>query len=218
MTIQLLKLKNTEIQRQLALEESLLRSDNRFFVIIGTDLPRAIVMGSSQKKEEVIHLDKAQENQFPIVQRYSAGGCVILDKDCIMVSFIASKHDVPIDLFPNSIMNWSAEFYKHSLPIKHFSLRVNDYTIGDKKIGGNAQYIRKDRFVHHSCFLWDYNPDHMNILTHPPKEPSYRNKRPHEEFLTTIKPHLSKEAFVESIENGLKSFFNQAVLIDQTFC
>ncbi len=218
MTIYLKILKNTSIEKQLAIEEALLRSDNRFFVIIGTDLPKAIVMGSSQKKEEVIHLEKAKESNFPIIQRYSAGGCVILDHNSIMVTFIANRADVDIELFPNSIMNWSAEFYKHSLPIEHFSLSANDYTIKDRKIGGNAQYIRKDRFVHHTSFLWDYCKDHMDILPHPPKEPAYRNKRSHDEFLTTIKPHLSKEEFVLSIEKGLGTFFNRDVQKDQTFC
>ena len=218
MTIHLIVLKNTPIEKQLAIEETLLRSDNRFFVVIGTELPKAIVMGSSQKKEEVVHLDKANAREIPILQRYSAGGCVILDKDSIMVSFIANKTDVDIDLFPNTIMKWSAEFYKHCLPIEDFSLSANDYTIKDKKIGGNAQYIRKDRFVHHTSFLWDYCLEHMNILTHPPKEPAYRNKRTHSEFLTTIKPYLSKEEFVQSIEIGLETFFNRDVQKDQTFC
>lgn len=218
MTIHLLKLRNTPIEKQLAIEEKLLREDTRSFVVIGTELPQAIVMGSSQKKEEVIHLDRAKESDVPIIQRYSAGGCVILDRDTIMVSFILNKEDVGIDLFPNTIMEWSEGFYKEALPIDGFNLSVNDYAIKDKKIGGNAQYIKKNRFVHHTSFLWDYCREHMNILTHPPKEPAYRNKRAHDEFLTTIKPHLSKEEFIQHIEKGLKTSFNRDVRIDQTFC
>lgn len=199
MTIEIIKLQNTCIKKQLALEERLLKEEDGSYLIINSGPPTAIVMGSSQKAHEVVNIPLAKQKDIPIIQRYSAGGCVILDAHSIMVSFIISKKLLPIDFFPNTIMKWSEEFYKNALCIPNFSLQVNDYTIGDKKIGGNAQYIKKDRFVHHTSFLWDYNPANMNLLLHPPKEPSYRNRRPHHEFLTTIKPHLSKQAFIDRI-------------------
>ncbi|MCH9617687.1 MAG: hypothetical protein SP4CHLAM5_11280 [Chlamydiia bacterium] len=199
MTIQVIELENTCIKKQLELEMRLLKEEQSSYLIINKSPLPAIVMGSSQKAEQVIHIEKATEKNVPIIQRFSAGGCVILDKDTIMVSFIMSKKDLPIDFFPNTIMKWSEDFYKNALPIPNFSLQVNDYTIGDKKIGGNAQYIKKDRFVHHTSFLWDYDKEHMDLLLHPPKEPSYRAKRPHQEFLGTIKPHLSKEAFIRRV-------------------
>ena len=45
-----------------------------------------------------------------------------------------------------------------------FSLREHDYVVDDKKIGGNAQTITKDRFVHHTSFLWDFDERKMNFL------------------------------------------------------
>lgn len=199
MNIELLTLENTSIEEQLDLEQKLLREDDRSFIIIGTNLPPAIVMGSSQKADTVIHLDKAKEQNIPIIRRFSAGGCVILDTNSIIVTFILNKKDLNIDLFPSSIMNWTADFYKKALDIPNLDLTANDYTIGDRKIGGNAQYIKKDRFLHHTSFLWDYNKDHMDILMHPPKEPPYRAGRHHHDFLTTLKPHMTKEAFIKNI-------------------
>jgi lipoate-protein ligase A len=202
MTIEIIELENTCIKKQLTLEKRLLQEEDGSYLIINKSPLPAIVMGSSQKAEEVINVAKAAEKSIPIIQRFSAGGCVILDKDTIMVSFIISKKHLNIDFFPNTIMKWSEDFYKNALSIPNFSLQVNDYTIGDKKIGGNAQYIKKDRFVHHTSFLWDYDKDHMDLLLHPPKEPAYRENRTHHDFLGTIKPHLSKEAFIERIIDG----------------
>ena len=80
-----------------------------------------------------------------------------------------NNDDINDEIYPNTIMKWTEKFYKQSLPIEDFQLTANDYTIGNKKVGGNAQYIKKNRFLHHTSFLWDYSIDHMNILTHPPK-------------------------------------------------
>ena len=45
-----------------------------------------------------------------------------------------------------------------------FSLRENDYVLGAHKIGGNAQSIVKGRWVHHTSFLWDFDPAKMRYL------------------------------------------------------
>ena len=50
-----------------------------------------------------------------------------------------------------------------------------DYVFGDRKIGGNAQSITKSRWLHHTSFLWDYDPEDMKYLKHPPRTPKYRS-------------------------------------------
>ncbi len=48
---------------------------------------------------------------------------------------------------------------------------------GEHKFGGNAQSITKQRWVHHTSFLWDFQPAHMEYLQHPPRMPDYRQAR-----------------------------------------
>lgn len=48
---------------------------------------------------------------------------------------------------------------------------------GDRKFGGNAQSIIKGRWVHHTSFLWDFQPANMELLRHPPRMPAYRQAR-----------------------------------------
>lgn len=71
-----------------------------------------------------------------------------------------------------------------------FILREHDYVIGDKKIAGNAQTITKDRWVHHTSFLWDYDNHNMSYLSIPKKRPEYRANRDHNDFLRRLKPIL----------------------------
>ena len=97
-----------------------------------------------------------------------------------------AKTDVDAAPFPEPILRWSADLYAKSWNIHGFQLRENDYCIGDKKCGGNAQYMRKDRWIHHTSFLWDYKPENMDALLLPPKRPAYRQDRSHHDFLCRL--------------------------------
>ena len=80
-----------------------------------------------------------------------------------------------------------------------------DYTFGELKFGGNAQYISKKRWLHHTSFLWDYDPKRMRCLLHPPKEPEYRRKRNHLDFLCRLKDFIpERQVFLRSIEDALE--------------
>jgi hypothetical protein len=50
--------------------------------------------------------------------------------------------------------------------------------LGERKFGGNAQAITSRRWLHHTSFLWDYQPASMELLTNPAKQPAYRQARP----------------------------------------
>lgn len=49
-----------------------------------------------------------------------------------------------------------------------------DYTFGERKFGGNAQAITKQRWLHHTSLLWDFDPRNMALLKHPQRIPDYR--------------------------------------------
>lgn len=204
----ILHLKNVPILEQLLLEEALLRTDTRNVCIINEGSTPAIVMGISGKVEELINLDKHTENPIPIIKRYSGGGTVVVDSSTIFVSFICNKDLVDFEAFPEPLMRWSANIYKEALPQIPFDLRENDYVIGSKKVGGNAQYLTKTRFVHHTTFLWNYEESLMDLLKLPKKAPSYRSGRDHQSFVSRLEDHFpNREAFVSQIKQYLlKSF------------
>lgn len=146
-------------------------------------------MGISGDPSSLLHLPKIQEEKIPVIRRFSGGGTVIVDEDTLFISFIFQKKDLNIAPFPESILRWSTDLYKTSWEIPEFQLKENDYCIGDKKCGGNAQYIRKDRWIHHTSFLWDYKKENMEALLLPPKRPTYRLDRNHDDFLCCLKTH-----------------------------
>ncbi len=190
-TLHWIDLSGMPIFEQLQLEEALLRTDTRSFCIVNRGSPRSIVLGISSKAEELVDVERAQRDQIPLIKRFSGGGTVIVDEQTLFVTFIMAKGDLDVPAFPEPILRWSAELYRQAWNIPGFALRENDYVIGEKKCGGNAQYIKKDRWVHHTSFLWDFSDENMSYLHLPSKRPTYRQDRSHKDFLTPLKDHAS---------------------------
>ncbi len=208
-TVHLLDLGTMPIFQQLKMEEALLRGTNLNFCIISRGSPRSIVMGISGKPHELLNIPKVKQDQIPVIQRFSGGGTVIVDEETLFLTFIFAKDLVPISPFPEPILRWSAELYQVSWQIPNFHLRENDYVIDQKKCGGNAQYIQKDRWLHHTSFLWDYHNANMDYLTLPNKRPAYRESRPHTDFLCRLNEFIpSKETLITQLKTELGKRFN----------
>lgn len=193
-SLQLLHLHGISIEEQLYLEEALLRIGKGSWCLINRGAPPAIVMGVSGKAEAWIHLPTLAASPIPVIQRYSGGGTVVIGSDTLLISFIMDRETLPhVDPYPESLLKWSSRLYAplfHSLSVSNslnsFARIEQDYTLGGKKCGGNAQYLAKGRWVHHTSWLWGYTAAQMDYLLAPPKQPAYRQGRPHRDFLTPL--------------------------------
>lgn len=188
-------LESTPIIEQLYIEEALLRADNRNILLVNVGSPPAIVMGISGKPEELIHQEKVD---IPVIKRFSGGGTVVVDENTLFVTLICNTDDVPIKPQPKAILEWGQKFLEPFIP--GLELRENDFVFGDLKVGGNAQYIRKGRWLLHTSFLLDYCPKKMDYLKLPKKRPDYRKDRKHSDFLTTLKERVVVEDFVAALK------------------
>lgn len=204
--VQIILLENKPIFEQLQLEEALLRTDDRNICLINRGSSPAIVMGISGKPETLIDLQRAKQDQIPIIQRFSGGGTVFVDTNTLFVTFIFSKNTLPIHPFPEPILRWTFDLYRSAWEIPQLNLLENDYAIGNKKCGGNAQYIQKNRWLQHTTFLWDYSEKSMNYLLMPEKRPKYRESRTHTEFLCRMKDYAPSVDFL--VNSLLKTLGN----------
>jgi lipoate-protein ligase A len=97
-----------------------------------------------------------------------------------------------------------------------FSLREHDYCWGDRKVGGNAQSVSRDRWVHHTSFLWDFDERNMQLLQLPERRPEYRRNRAHGDFVAALSQlggdggqgggggGPSREQFLDALEDRLR--------------
>ncbi len=205
MIVHLLKLENTPIGRQLQIEEALLRADTNNYCLINTGSTDAIVMGISGKPGQLIDPRLYRQNPVPLIKRFSGGGTVYIDPDTYFITFIFNNRILP--KYPQEILKWTEELLKPVFSPLNFQLKENDYTHNDLKFGGNAQYLCKDRWLHHSSLLWNYNPTKMDLLLLPGKRPAYRQDRSHKDFLCTLQPHFSKQEIGERLISRLSAQF-----------
>lgn len=207
-SINLIALNQCDIYKQLELEEALLRADRGNFCIINFGSKDSIVLGISSLPEEMIHLDQVQDKPIQIIKRFSGGGTVYVDPKTLFITFIFNKETHLSRPYPEPILKWGETFYKNVFDHKDFHLNENDFVFGEKKIGGNALYIRKDRWLLHTSFLWDYEIDKINLLKQPTKKPKYRNNRSHENFMTRLNAfYPSPQALIKKIKKRLEVFF-----------
>ncbi|EED89684.1 predicted protein, partial [Thalassiosira pseudonana CCMP1335] len=135
-----------------------------------------------------------------VLKRFSGGGTVVVDHDSLWTTFIG-RNEVKMGVstsgsrecvkpFPREIMEWSADIgdeVEEDSTTPKFQLRENDYVLGERKMGGNAQSIVSGGFLHHTSFLWDFDNTNMEYLTIPDKRPDYRGNRSHDDFLAKLK-------------------------------
>ena len=166
-------------------------------------------MGISGQPEQLLDLQVIRKQNIPVIKRFSGGGTVIVDENTLFVSFIIAKEHLDLAPYPEPILRWSADLYASAWNIPGFQLRENDYCIENKKCGGNAQYMRKDRWIHHTSFLWDYRQENMDALLLPPKRPAYRENRAHEDFLCRLHAHgMDPKTRIDQLKNELvKQFY-----------
>jgi len=201
-------LQNVPILEQLKLEEALLRTSTENYCLVNSGSTPAIVMGISGKEEELIEKSKWREDPVPIIRRFSGGGTVVVDENTLFVTFLFnSEKTVPCRT--DTVHQYLAQFWQKVFHPQPFQLIENDYVLGAKKMGGNAQYLTKDRWLHHTSFLWDFCPKKMGLLSHPKKTPSYRAGRPHLDFLTKLSScFTSQTEFLEKIYETLSNEFS----------
>ncbi|KAF9626225.1 hypothetical protein IFM89_031352 [Coptis chinensis] len=207
----LIKLGGTPILQQLHLEEKLLRTSSLNWCIVndGTNVP-TVVMGMSGVPAELLELEPVIRDKVPVIRRFTGGGTVIVDHETIFVTFICNKDDLPsVQPYPRPIMDWSGLVYKEVFNgIGDFHLRENDYVLGNRKFGGNAQSITKNRWVHHTSFLWNYDVRNMAYLKLPSRVPEYRSARNHVDFVCRMKEHISRSTFIERTVEAIGSYFS----------
>lgn len=206
------------VLEQLRLEEALLRADRRHWLLVNRVPPGgtgAVVLGISGKPAELVHEAAARRDGVPLIKRFSGGGTVYVDDGCLMLSLVAGKEALPpgVEHFPRPIMAWTAGMYAAALPERSgFALHDHDYCIGRRKVGGNAQSITRDRFAHHTSFLWRYDAELLErYLKMPARAPEYRAGRPHSEFVAPLSGAAdSPEAFVDGVRRSLSFWYDLA--------
>ncbi len=149
------------------------------------------VLGYSNKAEEEVHLETCRKNLIPVLRRPSGGGTVLQGPGCLNYSLILKIPETGPLTHLISTNQTILEMHREALtPLLGDSIRIqgiSDLTLGDLKFSGNAQRRKRNFFLFHGTFLYNFNLELIETyLKAPSRKPEYRQNRSHKDFVTNI--------------------------------
>ncbi|GAA0182076.1 lipoate--protein ligase [Clostridium sediminicola] len=155
-----IKNKSNNPYYNLAFEEYILTefNENEDCFLLWQNAP-TIVVGKHQNTIEEINLDYVKSKNINVVRRLSGGGAVYHDLGNLNFTFIVKNQ-----------VNYQFDFRKFTKPVikalKKIGIEAtfnsrNDLVIDGKKFSGNAQYMKKNRLLHHGTLMFNSDIDEL---------------------------------------------------------
>lgn len=192
----LLDLTLPSIAENLALDEALLdRADfdpqmSHEVLRIWENPEVAVVVGRASKLSDEVNLEQCERVGVPVLRRASGGAAVVVGPGCLMYSVILSLELRPqlhaVDRIHQFVLHTIAE----SLRRVGLSVELqgtSDLTCENRKISGNSLRCKRQAVLYHGTLLYDFPLETISqLLTMPPRQPDYRQQRPHAGFVANL--------------------------------
>lgn len=156
-----------------------------------------VVLGYANRAAAEANLAACRAQKIPVHRRCSGGGAVLQGPGCLNYSLILAIDRHPaLHTIPATnchIMEKQRRALESVLASPVTVQGVTDLAVdrgpaGPLKFSGNAQRRLRHALLFHGTFLLDFNLDLIQeILPMPSREPEYRQKRPHYQFLANLR-------------------------------
>ncbi len=119
----------------------------------------SVIIGKHQNTIAEINSKFVKDNHIHIARRISGGGAVYHDGGNLNFSFVFRRKE-----------NDHIDFKKYTLPVIEALGKLgieaelsgrNDILIEGKKFSGNAQYMNRDKILHHGTLMFDVNIENL---------------------------------------------------------
>ncbi|MFH0882693.1 MAG: hypothetical protein V2A56_06890 [bacterium] len=144
-----------------------------------------VILGHGSKIKDEVYFDAIRNDGVPLERRPGGGCAVVLDPGNVIVSVVLPVPGLgDTKKWFQRCCEWLAEGLDAcGVP----SVRVDgisDLVIGDRKIAGTSLHRAKDLLYFSASILVTPRLELLDrYLPHPPREPNYRAKRPHRDFV-----------------------------------
>ncbi|MBI4549676.1 MAG: lipoate--protein ligase family protein [Candidatus Omnitrophica bacterium] len=150
-----------------------------------------VVLGYAGRISDDIRLDCCAQNNIPILRRLTGGGTVLQGPGCLNYSLILHADYSPaLDTITGTNRFILGRIRSALTPLLGREVAIQghtDLTLGDLKFAGNSQRRRRRSVLFHGSILRAMDLSMIEqVLTVPPKRPSYRGDRSHLNFLTNL--------------------------------
>ena len=149
--------------------------------------PPAVVIGSSERPQQVVDAEACARLGVDVLKRSTGGGSVLQTGGVLNYSLVTPA---PANLDPTAGFRPGTDLICAILATFGVVGRpegTSDVAVGDRKISGNAQARRWKALLVHGTLLVDFDYELAEAtLKYPPREPAYRQRRFHRDFLITL--------------------------------
>lgn len=193
----------------IALDEALLDEAEATGDIEGTlrlwESPQPIVViGRSSKIAEEVNLDVCRAEGIEVLRRASGGAAIVAGPGCLMYAVVLSYSAHPqlqhIDQAHEFVLGrLRAGLLPHFPDIEMAG--ISDLSRCGKKFSGNSLRCKRTHILYHGTLLYDFPLDLVpRVLGTPPRQPEYRAKRSHGEFVCNLP--IGREELRQSVLAG----------------
>ena len=172
----------------------------------------AVVIGRGSKFEEEVDTDFCHNRQIPIFRRHSGGAAIVTGPGCWMYSVVLDLNLRPqlrdLNTTHRVVMEQVRRAAQALSSTKNVEIQgICDLTVDGRKCSGNSLRVVRDHLLYHGTLLVDFDlPLLAQCLRTPPRQPDYRQSRPHEQFVANVVDRGlgSDETLWETWRNELK--------------
>jgi len=150
----------------------------------------AVILGRSSRLADEVRGDAGGDRVTPVLRRISGGAAVVIGPGCLMYGVVLDLRLRPqlraVDQAHAAVLGTIAAALRPSVP--DLAMRGTcDLTLGDKKVSGNSVRCKRQHLLYHGTLLYAFPLELIGrLLAMPPRQPGYRQLRPHEAFVANL--------------------------------
>jgi lipoate-protein ligase A len=163
----------------------------------------AVILGASCRLRENVRLDACRLDGVEVARRSSGGGTVVIGPGALNFSVILPIDAAPelknVDTAQGYVLGRTLDAIRAGGVAEAEMLGSGDLTLGGRKFSGSAQRRLRRHVLIHASLLFDFSIEAIDRYTlMPPRRPTYREDRPHGEFVTNLP--MSRDRLVEALK------------------
>ena len=149
-----------------------------------------VVVGRSSRVAEEVDVEACRRASVPILRRSSGGAAIVTGPGCLMYSVVlrydGRQHLRLIDEAHRHVLGIVAAAVGSLVPgVEHCG--TSDLAIGGRKFSGNSLRCKREHLLYHGTLLYSLDLSRIGrLLKMPPRQPAYREGRPHGEFVGNL--------------------------------
>lgn len=147
-----------------------------------------VVVGRSSRVRDEVDLAACEAARMPVLRRASGGAAIVTGPGCLMYALVL-RYQAGLRLLD--------EIHRHVLGTIANAMRplaapvecagTSDLAINGRKFSGNSVRCKRSHFLYHGTLLYAFDlPSISRFLTLPARQPQYRQRREHQDFVTNL--------------------------------